>query len=83
MLSTESTVHVRVKKTFPTQNILPQYRQPGVLCGSRYYTHADGPFEVEKIVAERMLKTGLVDVVTRVPGTGDTAADPKAGAQRR
>ncbi len=60
---------VRVKKDFPTANTLKKFRQPGVFYGARYYTHADGPFEVEADRAKAMLKEGVVDAVARLAVT--------------
>jgi hypothetical protein len=60
---------------------------PSVFLGSRCYTVADGPFEVESVIAERLIKQGLAEAVTDVPpvpGAGaERAVAPKQGATRR
>jgi hypothetical protein len=60
-------VHVRIKKTFPTKNQLPQFKGCSVLIGTRVYTHADGPFPVHPNKAKELVEQGLADIVTKLP----------------
>lgn len=81
MIVEQPPVTLRMKKSFPTKNVATQFRDPGVLYIDRYYTHKDGPFDVDKARAETMLKAGIVEVVARVPGPAERATGP-AGEKR-
>lgn len=63
------TLTVQIKKSFQTKNTMNQFKDPGILYGDRYYTHADGPFDVPANKAKELVSLGLADVVTRRPET--------------
>jgi hypothetical protein len=78
-------MHVRVRADIKGAEGTRDY-QPGFLLGSRFYTPADGPFEVDKTTAERLIKQGLAEAVVQVPpaqAPTERAVAPKPGAQKR
>jgi hypothetical protein len=79
----QENLTIRVKKSFPTNNVMLSFREPGVLVGNRYYVHGDGPFEVDRRVGERLLKDGTVDAAIRLAGQDQRAVDPKPAVARR
>ncbi len=54
---------IRIKPNFPVKNIYDRTKDPGVLIGSRYYTHRDGPFELDHERAESLIKQGFAEAV--------------------
>jgi hypothetical protein len=76
-------MHVRVRKDLKPADGNRRYI-PGVLIGNRTYTPADGPIELDRKVAERLIKEGTVEAVTQLPpAPAQRAMAPKADAQRR
>jgi hypothetical protein len=74
---------IQVKKTFPTKNVFEKTKDPGVLIGSRYYTHRDGPFEVDEEAAKRMILQGIVDAVVKTSEDMAERAIQPTGENRR
>jgi hypothetical protein len=77
------TIHVRVRKDLRPADGNRRY-MPGVLIGSRTYTPADGPIELDARVAQRLMKEGTVEAVVQVPTSlAHRATAPKTEASRR
>lgn len=57
---------------------------PGVLIGSRTYTPADGPIELDAKIARRLISEGTVVVVERLAiEAAERTITPKRGSSRR
>jgi hypothetical protein len=80
--ATENKLTIRIKKTFETKNTINKYKDPGTLIGSRYYTHADGPIEVDEKTAKLLIKEGIADAVARVQPT-EKAVENRETRERR
>ena len=78
------TMTIRVRRDIKGAPGTRNY-QPGFFVGSRSYTVADGPFELDKVTAELLIKQGLAEAVVQVPPgpEAERAVAPKLGAQRR
>ena len=74
---------IQVKKTFPTKNVFEKTKDPGVLIGSRYYTHRDGPFEVDEEHGKRMILQGIVDAVVKTSEDMSERAIQPTGENRQ
>lgn len=75
---------VRVKKSFPTQNVMDKWKGHSVLVGNRSYTHADGPIEVSNGKAKELFKAGVAEVCDHPPiEDAQKAVAPKLEHARR
>lgn len=78
-------MHVRVRSDLKPAVGNRRYT-PGVLIGSRTYTPADGPIEVDHAVAHRLIKEGTCEAVVHIPVPQRAVAPPapeKRQADRR
>lgn len=75
---------IQIKEKIPNASGRPPFTGDGVLVGSRYVTHRDGPIDVDDKKASELLKLGLAVAVVELPGArNERAIAPKLEGSRR
>lgn len=77
-------MHIQIKERIQDASGRPPFTGDGVLIGLRYYTHRDGPIEVDDKKAAELIKLGIADAVTKLPKQdAQRAVEPKLESSRR